>query len=136
MTDKIATACQFHCCGHSNSVIFNQISFNNIYNFKLIFFVYLNLFVFSLQLEDGYILYTYTNSLTPQQFLFEDVAVDDGQWHYFEARWRESGHLIMLLDYGQRQVRVCLIWFFTSRSTIFQLCRDGSSWVEPVLSKD
>ena len=24
----------------------------------------------------------------------------------------------------------------TSQSTIFQLCRDGSSWVEPVLSKD
>ena len=31
---------------------------------------------------------------------------------------------------------VCLIWFFTSQSTIFKLCRDGSSWVEPVLSKD
>ena len=31
---------------------------------------------------------------------------------------------------------VCLIWFFTSQSTIFQLCRDSSSWVEPVLSKD
>ena len=31
---------------------------------------------------------------------------------------------------------VCLIWFFPSQSTIFQLCRDKSSWVEPVLSKD
>ena len=31
---------------------------------------------------------------------------------------------------------VCLIWFFTSQSTIFQLCLGGSSWVEPVLSKD
>ena len=30
---------------------------------------------------------------------------------------------------------VCLIRFFTSQSTIFQLCQDGSSWVEPVLSK-
>ena len=30
----------------------------------------------------------------------------------------------------------CLIWFFTSLSRIFQICRDGSSWVEPVLSKD
>ena len=29
---------------------------------------------------------------------------------------------------------VCLIWLFTSQSTILQLCRDGSSWVEPVLS--
>ena len=31
---------------------------------------------------------------------------------------------------------VCLIWFFRSESTIFQLCQDGSSWVEPVLSND
>ena len=31
---------------------------------------------------------------------------------------------------------VCWIWFFTSQSTIFQLCRDRSPWVEPVLSKD
>ena len=30
----------------------------------------------------------------------------------------------------------CLIQFFTSQSTIFQLCLDGSSLVEPVLSKD
>ena len=30
----------------------------------------------------------------------------------------------------------CLFWFFTSQSTIFQLCRDRSSWIEPVLSKD
>ena len=30
----------------------------------------------------------------------------------------------------------CLIWFFMSQSTIFQLCQEGSSWVEPVLSKD
>ena len=36
------------------------------------------------------------------------------------------------LDY----VFCCLIWFFTSKSTIFQLCPDGSSWFEPVLSKD
>ena len=31
---------------------------------------------------------------------------------------------------------ICLTWFFTSQSTFFQLCRDGSSWVEQVLSKD
>ena len=30
----------------------------------------------------------------------------------------------------------CLIWFFTSQSTIYQLYRDESSWVEPILSKD
>ena len=33
-------------------------------------------------------------------------------------------------------VLVCLILFFTPQSTIFQLCRYRSSWVEPVLSKD
>ena len=31
---------------------------------------------------------------------------------------------------------VCLILFFMSQSAIFLLCRDRSSWVEPVLSKD
>ena len=30
----------------------------------------------------------------------------------------------------------CLILFLTSQWTIFRLCRDGSSWVEPVLSYD
>ena len=30
----------------------------------------------------------------------------------------------------------CLILFLTSQSTTFHLCRDGSSWVEPVLSND
>ena len=31
---------------------------------------------------------------------------------------------------------VCSVWFFTSQLTIFQLRWDGSSWFEPVLSKD
>ena len=35
-----------------------------------------------------------------------------------------------------RLVFVCFIWLFTSQSTIFQLCQDWSSWIEPVLSKD
>ena len=46
------------------------------------------------------------------------------------ARCLKSGTLCSL------SVFVCLIWFFTSQSTIFQLCRNGSSLVEPVLSKD
>ena len=29
-----------------------------------------------------------------------------------------------------------LFVFFTSQSTIFQLCQDRSSWVVPVLSRD
>ena len=31
---------------------------------------------------------------------------------------------------------LCLILFLTSQSTFLQLCRDGSSWVEPVLSNN
>ena len=32
---------------------------------------------------------------------------------------------------------ICLfVWFFVSWSTVFQSCRDGSFWVEPVLSSD
>ena len=37
---------------------------------------------------------------------------------------------------GMKWLIVCLIRSFTSQSTIFQLCWDGSSWVEPVLSRD
>ena len=41
---------------------------------------------------------------------------------------------------GTRQARnlycILFVWFLTSQSTIFQLCWDGSSLVEPVLSKD
>ena len=33
-------------------------------------------------------------------------------------------------------IKFLFVWFFTSQSTILQLCRDRSSWVEPVLSKD
>ena len=31
---------------------------------------------------------------------------------------------------------LCLILIFTSQSTLFQSCQDGSSWVEPILSRD
>ena len=37
--------------------------------------------------------------------------------------------------FGWKCLFVCLIWFFTSQSTRFQLCWDCSSWVEPVVSK-
>ena len=35
----------------------------------------------------------------------------------------------------QQNKHTVFIWLFTSQSTIFQLCRGGSSWVERVLSK-
>ena len=36
----------------------------------------------------------------------------------------------------ERSLFVWLVWLFTSRSTFFQLWRDGSSCFEPVLSRD
>ena len=38
--------------------------------------------------------------------------------------------------FGLYAIFICLISLFTSQSTIVQLYRDRSSWVEPVLYKD
>ena len=38
--------------------------------------------------------------------------------------------------FSQLKFEIFFIWFFTFQSTIFQLHRYESSWVEPVLSKD
>ncbi|KAL4226126.1 Cadherin EGF LAG seven-pass G-type receptor 2 [Mactra antiquata] len=58
-----------------------------------------------IQLVDGFITYTYSsNSLSSQTFTFDPIAVNDGQWHYFEARWLDNGGLQMILDYGERQI--------------------------------
>ena len=64
-----------------------------------------------------------SNSLDPDQarhFVRPDLGSNCLQW--------------LSADEASRGRVICLIWFFTSQSTIFQLCRDGSSWVEPVLS--
>ncbi|XP_070192612.1 cadherin EGF LAG seven-pass G-type receptor 2-like isoform X2 [Littorina saxatilis] len=51
-----------------------------------------------LQLVGGFIQYSHgTNSVT-----LDSVRVNDGQWHYVEARWYHT-NLELLLDYGQRQ---------------------------------
>ena len=52
--------------------------------------------------------------------------------------WIRSSLLGILpfCSWKQEMCFVCLIRFFTSQSTIFQLCWNGPSWVEPVLSKD
>ena len=38
------------------------------------------------------------------------------------------------MDKDDTILLVCSICFNTSQSTIFQLCQNGSSWVEPALS--
>ena len=78
---------------------------------------------------------TFKNELTTDQkrkLLLNTCGI------YLLSQWRKeysfktyancTGFIIMFL--------LCLILFLKSQSTIFQLCRDGSSWVEPVLSYD
>ena len=55
------------------------------------------------QLHDGFVEYSYgENSL-----MLDSVRVNDGQWHYIEARWYQN-KMELWLDYGQRQVSVII----------------------------
>ena len=55
----------------------------------------------------------------------------------FTSKWVAAQLLPPLVfTYNYSAVFVCLIWFFTSQSTIFSICRDGLPGpVEPLLSK-
>ncbi|KAK3610573.1 hypothetical protein CHS0354_009013 [Potamilus streckersoni] len=59
-----------------------------------------------IELIEGYINYVYNNSLNhPKLLTFDPIPVNDGKWHYFEARWEDGGTVTMILDYGQRVQR-------------------------------
>ncbi|KAH3819069.1 cadherin EGF LAG seven-pass G-type receptor 1-like isoform X2 [Dreissena polymorpha] len=60
-----------------------------------------------IEIKKGFIEYTYVNTIS-QTFRFDSVAVNDGEWHYFETRWLENGSMVMLLNYGQREKTVKL----------------------------
>ena len=51
----------------------------------------------------------------------------------FYEQYKFHAHMNMKKLYN---LVFCLISFLMSQSTIFQLCWDMSTWVEPVLSKD
>ena len=53
------------------------------------------------QLRDGFVEYSYKDN----SLILDSVRVNDGQWHYIEARWYQS-KMELWLDYGQRQVRL------------------------------
>ena len=65
----------------------------------------------------------------------ENVNIHTGQGIILEVNMTENYKGIIYIKCSPF-VFVCLIWFFTSQSTIFQLYRDASSWCESVLSKD
>ncbi|XP_012939635.1 cadherin EGF LAG seven-pass G-type receptor 1 [Aplysia californica] len=50
-----------------------------------------------IKIVDGHIHYRFGTS----EITFDTARVDDGQWHYFEVRWRVQGVVDMFLDYGQ-----------------------------------
>ena len=66
-------------------------------------------------------------------FCLSDKAVLSvlSKWHICVKCFVQVTKLCMVF-----RLICCLIWFYTSQSTIFQLRCDGSSLVKPVLSKD
>ena len=47
-----------------------------------------------------------------------------------------SNHFLSEVSSAYLLYYLRFVLFLMSQSAIFQLCRDGSSWVEPVLGKD
>ena len=56
----------------------------------------------------------------------------------YQCVWDYDDHNPIHIDTISTELFILylLFTFFTNQSTIFQLCQDGSSWVEPVPSKD
>ena len=54
--------------------------------------------------------------------------------HYFKVSTCDPLKYIIYIPILIVCIFVCLIWFFMPQPTIFQLCRDESFWLEPVLS--
>ena len=65
-----------------------------------------------------------------------DKDFGKGEWGVLSLpiqRWWDKGRG---MSYHSLEKIVLFDLILNIPSTIFQLCRDGSSWVEPVLSKD
>nr|AHY88472.1 fmi [Terebratalia transversa] len=61
-----------------------------------------------IELQGGVIKYTYPHSVgSPQTVLFDDIQVNDANWHYLEVRWLQPiqgpAQLQLIMDYGQVQ---------------------------------
>ena len=59
-----------------------------------------------MQLVDGHLHYIDSE----QTAVLDSQRVDDGQWHYVETRWAQTGQLIMSLDHGLSQVSSSCHW--------------------------
>ena len=72
-----------------------------------------------------------------RKIIFDYTLLSDGPIIQALCRQNElwSRYGFLLAHYISWCLIVCLIWFFRSKSTFFQSCRDRSSWVEPVQSR-
>ncbi|XP_025106932.1 cadherin EGF LAG seven-pass G-type receptor 2-like isoform X2 [Pomacea canaliculata] len=77
---------------------YNGIAFRTRANSGALMQVILNIGQVRLQIVNGYIQYTYKENT----LIMDSIKVNDGLWHYVEARWY-PGRMEILLDYGQRQ---------------------------------
>ena len=80
-----------------------------------------------------------------QQFTARAVLIHRPNWkqcrswaemhlHYFLKRVKTGSAEQWLKQFDN--LGLFLFWFYMSQSTIFQSCREGSSWIEPVLITD
>lgn len=62
-----------------------------------------------LQLENGYITFSYGNF----SYMFDEAFVNDDEWHHFEMRLlsdhKGQGQILLSLDYGEIQVGFAVV---------------------------
>ena len=114
----------------------------NIYNFTLKFFAYLNL-CYKMYVLSGMLSSFGKNIMIPWICIFNMACLQTLQCHllvssyWFQSKFFRDTSLVNLLKEDSAYESTLFVLFdliLYVPSTICQLNRDGSSWVEPVLS--
>ena len=75
----------------------------------------------------------YPHIITNIAIIEERGRILEWNFHLLKRIWLVFQYLIIATKVHPAESTlslICLIWFFTSQSTIFQLCRNRSSWVD------
>ena len=137
----ITWAC-FYCCCILINLLFCSSSVKNL----VLNWASLKLFVSGSSIIKLFIYVYCSSSRFPKNSRRHDPS--QGKWHLFITLscWRRYTTCWIKVccffsfppDFILNQLSLasilCFVWFFTSQSTFFQLRRDRSSWIEPVLS--
>ena len=75
-------------------------------------------------------LFTFPKKCTQEHYQCQIVWIQKSVLIWFQTVWKGYQQTTKASASKERVLFVC----FMSRSTIFQSCQDGSSWVEPVLA--